>query len=105
MSKTNAAKCVSCNFVLRTLTEGKIGDEYADCPECGEQLFYTIDITERKKIMTLWKAQSGLIKDSYKLLDEIDNPVETELVKEDIGKLSKLMRNTQKAYIKELKRV
>jgi len=104
-SKTNAAQCVNCNFVLKTLTEGDIGDEYADCPECGEQLFYTLDITDRKKIMVLWKAQSGLIKDSYKLLEEINDPVEKELVKKDIKKLRKLMKNTQKAYMKELKRV
>jgi len=105
MPKTNSARCVNCNFILRTSTEGEIGEEYAACPECGDKLFYSVDISDRKKIMAQWKAQKILIKDSYKLLEEVKDPVETDVIKEDIKKLKKLMKNTQKAYLKELKRV
>ena len=105
MPKTNSAKCVSCDFVMRTATEGEIGEEYATCPECGDKLFYSVDISDRKKIMAQWKAQKMLIKDSYKLLEEVKDPAETSLIKEDVKKLEKLMKNTQKAYLKELKRV
>jgi len=105
MPKTNAAQCVSCNFVMRTATDGEIGEEYATCPECGDKLFYSVDISDRKKIMVQWKAQKMLIKDSYKLLEEVKDPAEAETIKEDVRKLQKLMKNTQKAYLKELKRV
>ena len=105
MPKTNAARCVSCNFVIRTATAGEIGEEYATCPECGDKLFYSVDISDRKKIMAQWKAQKTLIKDSYTLLEEVKDPVEISIIKEDVRKLQKLMKNTQKAYLKELKRV
>ena len=49
MPKTNAARCVSCNFVIRTATDGEIGEEYAACPECSDKLFYSVDISDRKK--------------------------------------------------------
>lgn len=105
MPKTNSAKCVNCDFVLRTATSGEIGEEYASCPECGDKLFYSVDISDRKKIMAQWKAQKILIKDSYKLLEEVKDPVEIDIIKEDVKKLRKLMSNTQKAYLKELKKV
>jgi DNA-directed RNA polymerase subunit RPC12/RpoP len=96
---------VNCDFVLRTATSGEIGEEYASCPECGDKLFYSVDISDRKKIMAQWKAQKILIKDSYKLLEEVKDPAEIDIIKEDVEKLRKLMSNTQKAYLKELKRV
>ena len=105
MPKTNSAQCVGCNFVIRTATGGEIGEEYATCPECGDKLFYSVDISDRKKIMAQWKAQKTLIKDSYTLLEEVKDPVEISVIKEDVRKLQKLMNNTQKAYLKELKRV
>ena len=105
MPKTNSAKCVNCDFVIRTATSGEIGEEYASCPECADKLFYSVDISDRKKIMAQWKAQKMLIKDSYKLLEDVKDPVEIGLIKEDVKKLEKLMNNTQKAYLKELKRV
>ena len=105
MPNTNSAKCVNCDFVLRTATSGEIGEEYASCPECGDKLFYSVDISDRKKIMAQWKAQKMLIKDSYKLLEVVKDPVEITIIKEDVKKLLKLMDNTQKAYLKELKRI
>lgn len=105
MPKTNSAKCVNCDFVLRAATSGEIGEEYASCPECGDKLFYSVDISDRKKIMAQWKAQKILIKDSYKLLEEVKDPVEIDVIKKDVKKLRKLMNNTQKAYLRELKRV
>ena len=105
MPKTNSAKCVNCDFVLRTATSGEIGEEYASCPECGDKLFYSVDISDRKKIMAQWKAQKMLIKDSYKLLESVKDPIEINIIEEDVKKLKKLMNNTQKAYLKELKRV
>lgn len=105
MPKTNSAKCVNCDFVLRTATSGEIGEEYASCPECGDKLFYSVDISDRKKIMAQWKAQKMLIKDSYKLLENVKDTVEIDIIKKDIEKLIKLMNNTQKAYLKELKKV
>lgn len=105
MPKTNSAKCINCDFVVRTATKGEIGEEYAACPECTDKLFYSVDISDRKKIMAQWKAQKMLIKDSYKLLEDVKDVVEAGLIKEDIKKLRKLMKNTQKAYIKELEKI
>lgn len=105
MPETNSAKCVNCDFVVRTATKGEIGEEYAACPECADKLFYSVDISDRKKIMARWKAQKMLIKDSYKLLEGVKDPVEINIIKEDVKKLLKLMDNTQKAYLKELKKV
>jgi DNA-directed RNA polymerase subunit RPC12/RpoP len=96
---------MNCDFVLRTATSGEIGEEYASCPECGDKLFYSVDISDRKKIMAQWKAQKMLIKDSYKLLEEVKDPIEIDVIKKDVKKLRKLMSNTQRAYLKELKRV